>query len=522
MASGQEPLRWLGRWALLAVAIACGGLAVLGYWLGDNYIPRLSNHSGYHLVQAGQGKPELEPRTQPRRVVVVVVDGLRADYARKMKSARRLDEAGACLPMSVGRLTVSRPIYAILSTGLEADRTGARNNDETSPLAAESIWKSAREAGKVVNGASSLRYWQELFPVAFDRYVVEESSKLNIFEQVELGDVTLIHVIYPDSAGHDHGAASKQYREAVERTDLELSGLLDGLDLSRDLVVLTADHGHVDRGGHGGPQASISKVWTCFAGPAIASSGTPKRFDARTFAPTLAVLMGVAFPGNMRAGDDQLDSIWRLVDEDALGRDYVEARKKEITRMRAANATAIEGWSADGISSWTDFYQRERLRQLLRMGMTIAIIVMLWLLALIVGYRRISRVALHGAWMVGLLAASGAVYVLMRGSFDFTSINLRSIFVASSSIAILGTAVLAVALHLFMVRSTRSLAFDLLVVAALVVAAGFGHRLVYGVPLGFPLPGRYELFFPFMAAAWALVLGFLGTVVALLAAIRER
>ena len=34
----------------------------------------------------------------------------------------------------MGTYTVSRPVYALLSTGLEVDRTGARNNEQTAPL----------------------------------------------------------------------------------------------------------------------------------------------------------------------------------------------------------------------------------------------------------------------------------------------------------------------------------------------------------------------------------------------------
>ncbi|MBT8495901.1 MAG: alkaline phosphatase family protein [Deltaproteobacteria bacterium] len=522
MASGREPLRWFGRVALMVAAIISGGLAAVGYWLGDTYIPRLSDHAGYYLVQAGQGQPQAQPANKPRRTVVVVVDGLRADYARSMTSAKRLERAGTCLQMPVGELTVSRPVYAVLSTGLEADRTGARNNDETSPLVAESVWENARKAGLTVHGASDVPYWQQLFPVGFDRYVIEETRDEVVFEQVELADITLIHASYPDAAGHDHGASSDQYRDAVARTDRELMGLLERLDLSEDMVVLTADHGHVDRGGHGGPARSISVVWTCFAGPTISSRDPPSRMDARSFAPALSVLWGVAFPANMRAGDDDLDTIFELVDSSALGQGYVEARKQQIEKMRAANALAVADWSDSDSSSWSELYRRERNRQLVRMGLTVAILLLLLLLLLVVGYREPLAIVLHLVWMAGLLAASASVYVLLRGSFDFTSINLRAVFVSSSTIAIMITLLVASCVHLFIGRSGKQLAFDLLVLTAVVVAAGLGHRIVYGVPLGFPLPGRYELFFPFMGAAWAISLGFSATVISLVAAIRTR
>ena len=86
----------------------------------------------------------------------------------------------------------------------------------------------------------------------------------------------------------------------------------------------------------------------------------------------------------------------------------------------------------------------------------------------------------------------------------------------------MSTLAIAIFVHLFITRSGRQLAFDMLALTALVVAAGLGHRLVYGVPLGFPLPGRYELFFPFMGAAWALCFGFATAVISLAVAIKNR
>ena len=50
----------------------------------------------------------------------------------------------------MGTLSVSRPVYAVLPTGLEQDRTGVRNNDDTSPCAAESLWQVARRTGLTV------------------------------------------------------------------------------------------------------------------------------------------------------------------------------------------------------------------------------------------------------------------------------------------------------------------------------------------------------------------------------------
>lgn len=72
-----------------------------------------------------------------------------------------------------------------------------------------------------------------------------------------LRDLSRIHPSYIDHAGHDHGSASPEYEAGFLRLDRELGGLLDRLDLTRDLV-LTADHGHSATGGHGGLTPEIA------------------------------------------------------------------------------------------------------------------------------------------------------------------------------------------------------------------------------------------------------------------------
>ena len=92
---------------------------------------------------AGYKCRALTRRSMRPRVGVAWIEGALDDE----ESLARLAEVGQCRKTDVGALSLSRPVYAVLSTGLEADRTGARFNDDSSALAAESVWDVAREAG---------------------------------------------------------------------------------------------------------------------------------------------------------------------------------------------------------------------------------------------------------------------------------------------------------------------------------------------------------------------------------------
>ena len=89
-------------------------LAVVGIQIGERYISRLPQHDGYFLVASEDAvKTRVE---RPRRTVVVVADGLGGAYARGMRSAGRLQAAGQCRVTDVGPISVSRPVYAVIST----------------------------------------------------------------------------------------------------------------------------------------------------------------------------------------------------------------------------------------------------------------------------------------------------------------------------------------------------------------------------------------------------------------------
>lgn len=476
--------------------------------LGQSYIGRLPNHAGYWLVHVEDrvAAPLVE---RPRRIVFIVVDGLRRDAASEMQSTKRLAARGQCRVSDQGSYTVSRPVYALLSTGLEADRTGSRNNDLTTPLAAESVWEVARRAGLRVRGSSHLTWFQQLSPKGFDDFRHDESHDANVFaNRAETAqnhfDIELFHPLYVDEMGHLHGANSREYAAAVARVDIEIGGLLDVLDLDRDDVILTADHGHRAEGGHGGEQADIREVLACFAGPHIvpggipASSGALKPLDGRLTAPLLSLLAGVPFPADMRAGEDHLDDLWDIVHTEPA---FEADRRAAIAHFREENTRRLDTWLGHTNAKWSDLYARERHAQWLRIALVAS-------LALALLFWRVRRTPRDLIWLAATLLTFWLVHHLVLGDFDYTVVNRRAAFVPRAFAIALTAAIAAAGVH----RVVRGATLEARLTLALGLAllANFGHVFVYGWPLGFPLPPQPMRYFPFIGAfaqvAFALVL----------------
>ncbi len=493
----------------LVSACFCGAAFVLAYLFGNSYIDRLPNHDGYHLVAVddtvGAGY------RRPRHTVVIVVDGLSRTFAEAFTSTRRLRSEGQCRVMQVGPITVSRPVYAVLSTGLEQDRTGCRNNDETSPLRAQSIWQVARRQGLEVNGVSAVPWWRQLFTDGFIQYEVIPTID-DPFARAKIGDLTLVHPLYVDEAGHQHGAASPEYASAAQRANDAIMTFVDRFDLTQDLVVLTADHGHMSYGGHGATQREISEVITCYAGRGVARRAELGNMDSLSFAPSLAVLMGIPFPRHMRALEDDLDVIFDIADTSVLPADYVADRRAAVERFRTKNRDELGRWLGDGAPTWTSFYAKYARAQRVRLISGLAVLAVA--LGISFRQRRLGwRKSVEFAVWAGLtIGATLAVYALLRGSLDFTSINARLEFLRAGLGVSAAIAVVAAVSHRLVLSDYDRLVEDELTLIGLTAFTIVLHPIVYGWPLGFPLPGPGLLFFPFFAPMFLVMHATLGAV----------
>jgi hypothetical protein len=497
------------RSSSLFIAATVFALAIaVAYALGQSYIGRLPNHAGYFLVSVDDAVDAPPPR--PRHAVFVLVDGLTLAAAEKLDATKRLAREGQCRVMEVGPITISRPVYAVLSTGLEEDRTGSRNNDETSPLAAQSVWQVARQAGLMVNAVSAVPWWKQLFTDGFSRYeviAVEDDP----FGPTELADVNLVHPLYVDETGHNHGAASAEYANAVGRVDRDLVRFLERVDLARDLIVLTADHGHTSYGGHGALQPELTHVLTCFAGRGVARRADVGRMDARSLGPAFALLTGLPFPRNMRAGEDDLDLVFDIADARAFPAEYLENRHAAVERFRAKNAASLENWLGAGTpATWTNLYAREGRAQAMRLAASaVASCLLFWGIV----WRR--GIGARGAvsfllWASATLAATLAVYAAVRGSLDFTSINARKEFLRAALSVCAGVGLVAWVAHRRIFANLGRFVGDEVTLVALGAAACLLHVFVYRWPLGFPVPGPGALFFPFLAPIFVIVHALIG------------
>lgn len=473
--------------------------------MGATYPARLSPARPFHVVEVEDPGPRA-PFQRPARVVVSVIDGLGIEEARRMDATAWFAAQGRCFETAVGSPSISRAVYTVLSSGVEQDRTGVRSNDHRVPAPVHSVWEDARRAGWHVRVTSSIVWWTELFPRGFDEHLVPGPDAP---APGPPRTMDLVHLLYVDDAGHLTGAASPDYAAAVQRADRAITRLAREADLKDTLLVLTADHGHSLRGGHGGLQPRVATVMTCFAGKNVGHDPSVGRLHTTAIAPAVALLSGLPFPRDMRAGEgeDDLDAVLSLVAPGDASAQYVADRRIEVQRFRARARAEIRG-------TWAELYARGHTRQ-----HWVGVAVLL-ALGLALFDRRDGQRAL---WAVGTIAVMALAVTVARGSFDLTGINDRAAYLAH--VAPLAFAIAALSALAFALVRRGGLEEALRLVATIVQAllgVTLGHIVVYGFWVGFPLPSPAILFLPLFTTVAAGATAVLGLCLTVALAFRTR
>ncbi|MFE9607076.1 alkaline phosphatase family protein [Streptomyces sp. NPDC006012] len=179
-------------------------------------------------------------------------------------------------------------------------------------------------------------------------------------------DAVFVHLDNIDHAGHTYGAASPQYLDAVHTADAQVGQLVTAVKSRATygnedwLIMITADHGHTDAGGHGGSSSPERQTFLIATGPTLAAGST--RYDVKMpdVAASALAHLGIA-----------IDPAWQLDgrpvqqpqpdDFDAL-RPRLQTRVDETgigAGVLGFTHTPPSGWSVDnsamgtgGITEW--------------------------------------------------------------------------------------------------------------------------------------------------------------------------
>lgn len=369
--SGRPALTWASLALMLAVSLGMAyGAYTLANYAWDQVVSYDSQYLGLSGADFSGVRPDLSspiPDATPRRVVLVIIDGLRDDVSRTMPTIEALRARGADVKLTVPQPSFTNPTWTTIVTGAPPQISGVTLNFFKGPVEVETLFDVAVGSGRTVVisspedagtlfRASDVATATEIIPWSDTEYmsatVVDNALRLD----AEAGGADLVFAVLGDVdvAGHAYGGDSPEYAEAAAKVDADLARLIEGLDDGNTTFVVLPDHGHIDAGGHGGWEDAATRTFAALAGPGVKQTTAEAYLE--DIAPTVAVLAGMQAP--LQGTGTAIDAV--LTDGNGRSRDAELVRSAGITLAYIRKVLGDDG--VRGIEGISDPQELRELR----------------------------------------------------------------------------------------------------------------------------------------------------------------
>lgn len=361
----------------------------------------------YQSPYLGPLEPGDEGDPIAARVVLVVVDGLREDASREMPTLNALRAQGADRVVEAGLFSFTLPSSAVIGTGARQEQNGFNSNFPEDAVEIDTIFLAAKRAG-LTTALVAEPMWSQLYDVGVDLRrtipAIPEAEYTNLegtlahdremadhaiqVLQVE-PDFAVLYLPGVDMSGHGFGNASDEYLETALNSDAQIARMLAEIDLTTTAVLITADHGHIAAGGHGGGEPEVLRVPLVAVGRGIRPG---EYLDAQQvdLAPTIAVLLGTSIPAH-NMGDPLVDMLDApealLVDRQTDHAAQIANRYDAMLRVIGATPSLEDTGAADRVAQW-EVARAARLTRERLLRLPVALLVLLPALLYLWWWRR--------------------------------------------------------------------------------------------------------------------------------------
>ncbi|MEO0367339.1 MAG: alkaline phosphatase family protein [Pseudomonadota bacterium] len=275
------------------------------------------------------------PDSNATKCILVILDGLGWEISRSLlgniEGWVASGEANVWKMRSVLPST-SGPCYASIHTGVHPQEHGVLSNSHEHAVSHADIFSEVKSAGKV-SAAVAHSYFSTYFQsdpfvplrdlevndptrvIPYARFYTmtgESSANLavpsdfdlatqtTILMQQHMPDYVLLHLCSPDSVNHKYGPQSIECDLNTYQVDVALAHYLPTWREQGYEVMITADHGHSDKGHHGGTTAAMREVAFYYFGSAIGPTKDEVLCQTQ-IAPSILKRIGISIPESMQS-----------------------------------------------------------------------------------------------------------------------------------------------------------------------------------------------------------------------------
>ncbi|QNS06024.1 alkaline phosphatase family protein [Streptomyces xanthii] len=339
-------------------------------------------------------------RARAARTPKVLVIGLDGALLNRIKDAdaprlKALMAAGLTAPSAIYANpmapTMSGPGWSTLITGVWPDKHNVKDNNFTGHKFAQyPDFLTRIETAKPSLSTYAVSSWAPITDIVFSAKVdtrvstpsaeYDTGTTARAVERLKGAnpDAVFVQLDNVDHAGHTYGAASQEYLDAIHGVDGQVGAMVDAVT-SRStygnedwLILVTADHGHTDVGGHGGSTWPERQTFMIATGGTAAPGSTRHDVKMPDIAATALAHLGIALdpawgldgrPVQQPLPDDfdaLRDRLGGPVDETGIGSGVIgfthtppSGWSVDNSRMGTGGVTEWRGWSFTTDEFWT-------------------------------------------------------------------------------------------------------------------------------------------------------------------------
>ncbi|MFI7006888.1 alkaline phosphatase family protein [Streptomyces sp. NPDC050145] len=339
-------------------------------------------------------------RARAARTPKVLVIGLDGALLNRIKDAdaprlKALMAAGLTAPSPIYANpmapTMSGPGWSTLITGVWPDKHNVKDNNFTGHKFAQyPDFLTRIETAKPSLSTYAVSSWAPITDIVLSAKVdtrvstpsaeYDTGTTARAVERLKGAnpDAVFVQLDNVDHAGHSYGAASQQYLDAIHGVDGQVGAMVDAVTSRATygnedwLILVTADHGHTDAGGHGGSTWPERQTFMIAVGGTAAPGST--RYDVKMpdIAASALAHLGIALdpawgldgrPIQQPLPDD-FDTLHAKlggpVDESGIGSGVIgfthtppSGWSVDNSRMGTGGVTEWRGWSFTTDEFWT-------------------------------------------------------------------------------------------------------------------------------------------------------------------------
>ncbi len=294
---------------LAGLSISSVVVALVGFDIGWNYAQK--------RLKFDVKVPKLIDDYKPlaNHTFVVLIDGLRYDIAMKVVQEGKgilaniyndgfwVENARTILPslspaVRDSLITATSPIiHGYTGYGVEKTELPLEIDFNVFKIAKDYGYTTAVVTDPLVYGV----FHQWIDVVVDNRWVDDEVTHKDLKDYVEKNQIpNLAFVCYveTDEAGHAYGVGDEYYEVAKNasiyiKEDYELLANKTNNDL---IFIVFSDHGHIDKGGHGGSEPEVLHIVLGFYGKNVKSERFSERVMVYQIGATVSFIMGIPLP----------------------------------------------------------------------------------------------------------------------------------------------------------------------------------------------------------------------------------